>query len=372
MVNRIIQDKKFINIKLVLVLILVIALSIIIFLISQKYTQSHLFETYNEQATLKVMSYNIHHGDGKTNDQHKEKIKAIVKYIKDNNIEIAGLQEISSRPDPDVSVFLDEELKAVGYPMHMYIAPKRREGYFMNVIISKYPFEETISIGQNPCKGGTECDRAIVIGKINSPIGPITFVNTHVHHGSDNCESFKQYIRLLENYLNYPNAIFVGDFNMDTNVSGCGTKPSEYFTYSCDQSKQCSSGGIIDWVFTSKANSNLRQIYRIRDNTLTVSDHLPVVAELMSIVVPTVQPKIIASVTVTPIPSIPVSPISTPTPTVKTYPIDLDENGSIGIEDFLKFVEYYKASNCMIDYNRNNNCKDIEDFQIFVTEYGKR
>ena len=361
-----------------------IVLSIIILLISQKNVQSDLLETYNEQATLKVMSYNIHHGDGKTNEQHKEKIKAIVRYVKDNNIVIAGLQEISSRPDPDVSVFLDEELKAIGYPMYMYIAPKRREGYFMNVIISKYPFEETISIGQNPCKGGTECDRAIVIGKINTPIGPITFINTHVHHGSDNCESFKQYIRLLENYLNDPNAIFVGDFNMDTNGSGCGTKPSEYFTYSCEQSKQCSSGGIIDWVFTSKANSNLRQIYRIRDNTLTVSDHLPVVAELKSVVVPTVQPTIIPSATVTPIVSIPVSvqpsvepsnyisPIFTPTPTVRTYPIDLDENGSVGIEDFLVFVQYYKASNCMIDYNRNNNCKDIEDFQIFVREYGNR
>lgn len=37
------------------------------------------------------------------------KIKKIAAYIKENQIEIAGLQEVSARPEPDVSDILDQE-----------------------------------------------------------------------------------------------------------------------------------------------------------------------------------------------------------------------------------------------------------------------
>ncbi|MBP9758262.1 hypothetical protein KBD45_01095 [Candidatus Dojkabacteria bacterium] len=51
--------------------------------------------------------------------------------------------------------------------------------------------------------------------------------------------------------------------------------------------------------------------------------------------------------------------------------IDLVIDSDININDFALFVSYYKNSNCKIDYNNNNNCKDIADFAIFIKEYKK-
>ncbi|MBP9758968.1 metallophosphoesterase [Candidatus Dojkabacteria bacterium] len=66
------------------------------------------------------------------------------------------------------------------------------------------------------------------------------------------------------------------------------------------------------------------------------------------------------------------SPIPTITPVEVSKNIDLNSDGKINIEDFGKFVSYYRIQDCTIDYNNNADCRDIGDFQIFVSNYADR
>ena len=78
---------------------------------------------------------------------------------------------------------------------------------------------------------------------------------------------------------------------------------------------------------------------------------------------PTTNPSII-------VPSPSVTPIPSSNPITKDK-VDLNSDTQINIADFALFISHYKAENCRIDFNSNGNCKDIEDFLIFVTEYRK-
>ncbi|MBP9758748.1 endonuclease/exonuclease/phosphatase family protein [Candidatus Dojkabacteria bacterium] len=237
-----------------------------------------LIPTPTPPISLKVMTYNIYQDDNKTLEEHRLKIRAIANYIKTNKIDIAGLQELSSIPEPDVSVIISEELASAGYPMNIFVAPKRNENFFQNIIISRYPFTQTSSFGQNPCDS-LGCDRAILVGKTTTPIGNISFINTHVYH-RNNCESLIQYQSLIQTYFSDPNAIFVGDFNTDLDGNGCSVRPMDIFSYSCTNTSACTSGELVDWIFLSKTVSNYKQISRVQDRTLTVSDHFPIISQI--------------------------------------------------------------------------------------------
>ncbi|MBP9758970.1 endonuclease/exonuclease/phosphatase family protein [Candidatus Dojkabacteria bacterium] len=482
-----------------------------------------------KNPTLKVMSYNIHHGDGKSPQEHREKVKAIVAYIKQNGIEVAGLQEVRPlEPDPDVADMFIEELNIIGYPMYMAQGPTANENYFKNIILSKYPILETQSFGQNPCNE-EKCTRHIVMSRIQSPIGVIRFIDTHVHHGDDNCESIEQYNKLVSQFQNDPYTIMVGDYN--STLTSCSGSLGSTYSSSCEDTNQC-RGGDIDWIFLTKQGTVLTQVYRKEDESIKVSDHDPIIGEIKSnIPIPTPTPEFkqgqcngfniydgsneypdsiegsqttkvrkkltdiltvrtasggnlvknqicyapdgltkneyyqqknwvcndICSEGVSNTPGIcddksKYSGHMTDslggyidkftTSEVKTKAklnglvfvtnivdkrggmcstslgysesgvyfeagtkfneitgadkydlttecgvalegvncvrkvgimvdnsIDLNNDNKISIEDFLKFVEYYRTSNCLIDFNKNNNCKDIEDFQMFVSGY---
>lgn len=73
-----------------------------------------------------------------------------------------------------------------------------------------------------------------------------------------------------------------------------------------------------------------------------------------------------------PSPSPTLSPILIITPVEVTKNIDLNSDGKINIEDFGKFVSYYRIQDCTVDYNNNADCQDIGDFQIFVSNYADR
>ncbi|MBP9758967.1 endonuclease/exonuclease/phosphatase family protein [Candidatus Dojkabacteria bacterium] len=49
--------------------------------------------------------------------------------------------------------------------------------------------------------------------------------------------------------------------------------------------------------------------------------------------------------------------------------IDFAKDGKVGIDDFMKFVEYYKAGDCKVDLNKNTKCREIADFQEFIKGY---
>ncbi|MBP7774708.1 hypothetical protein KA078_02855 [Candidatus Woesebacteria bacterium] len=223
---------------------------------------------------LKVMSFNIlNQNDG----QHE--LRKIAEYIKSQNVEVAGIQELSTTKN--AAAILDAELKAIGYPMHVAVSPNKAPKYFENAVFSKYPIVDAQYIGQNPCNSSGECTRWAVIAKINSSIGPIRFVSTHVHHGDDNCSSLAQFHDIVSPYFSEP-LILTGDFN--ATLAGCGGALNNAYNSSCTETGNCVSGNIIDWVFLPKNNSLLQQSWRMQDKSFTQSDHFPIIAEIRSMV----------------------------------------------------------------------------------------
>ena len=52
--------------------------------------------------------------------------------------------------------------------------------------------------------------------------------------------------------------------------------------------------------------------------------------------------------------------------------IDLNLDKKTSIEDFVEFARYYHSGDCAIDLDRDNNCKEIDDFQMFISRYKKQ
>lgn len=87
---------------------------------------------------------------------------------------------------------------------------------------------------------------------------------------------------------------------------------------------------------------------------------------------PAVSPTISPSISVSPTAS--ASPAASVTPDTKVQEAitkaDLDINGKVGVEDFVLFLEYYKAGNVKIDYNADGKVvRDINDFVYFIDYY---
>lgn len=243
--------------------------------------------TAADATTIKVLSYNIYHGNELTVDQHRQKVRSIAEYIKANQIEIAGLQEVSTRPEPDVSDMIIQELNAIGYPMEAALPETNVKGQFKNMVLSRYPILKSEMFPQNPCKKGI-CERFVVVAKIQSPIGEINFIDTHVHHNTPqnedgNCQSMKQFYEIVKPYQSQPMTIMVGDFNAGLEGAKCPSIIQNTYSYTCEETNNCVQQKMIDWIFLPKTGSQLSQIWRIKDASFTLSDHFPVIALIRSL-----------------------------------------------------------------------------------------
>ncbi|MBP9758261.1 hypothetical protein KBD45_01090 [Candidatus Dojkabacteria bacterium] len=129
----------------------------------------------------------------------------------------------------------------------------------------------------------------------------------------------------------------------------------------------CPSGGYADLWW------GIKQISTPTPDTTPTPSVTPSASPTPSA---TPRPSIIPSVAPTPstTPSLSITPTISPTPMaspIDKNKFDLNSDSKINISDFAKFIQYYKISDCTIDYNSNNNCKDIADFAIFIKEYKK-
>lgn len=214
---------------------------------------------------IKVGSYNILN----TNDGSGI-LKKIAEYIKNQNIEIIGIQELSTVTN--AASILEQEFKNVGYPMYMAVSPQKAEKYFENAVYSKYPIIDAKYIGQNPCSSTTGvCTRWAVIAQISAPQKTLRFVSTHIHHGTDNCQSLQQFYDIINSYFSEP-LVIAGDFNAELNY--CSNFLQNAFSYTCEDTNNCVNKSI-NWIFLSKFNNLLTQVSRTADASNTYSDHKP-------------------------------------------------------------------------------------------------
>ena len=173
---------------------------------TQKQTDKH-----PESVTtfdVKFASYNIYHG-GNNKD-----LKNIAANIKNNNLDIVGLQEVdnnTSRSGKVNQVKRLSELTGLQY-YHFFKALNHDGGEYGVAILSKYPIEKSNKISLS---SGTAEQRVLGHCVINVNNEKINFFVTHLSYDGEGGGSSrtKQFSEIAAELAKYDNFVLSGDFN---------------------------------------------------------------------------------------------------------------------------------------------------------------
>ncbi|MBP9759167.1 endonuclease/exonuclease/phosphatase family protein [Candidatus Dojkabacteria bacterium] len=343
---------------------------------------------------LNVVTYNI--GD----DQHictkcdpKDRVKLIKDLMEANYVDIIGFQEIQliKRKTNSTPEYVLEEYKQFMSQFSQYNIIYRGHGdkkgvpatglpntgtTYGNMIITKFPirndtYKEYIMERFPSGIYDDGIQRYLFSVIIDTPSGPLRVYNIHTRSGKESAWGVTEVVKFITQVSSTEKDIpfiVLGDFNqnipyvqsqIENPQNGLG------MTVGCQNPDICYTGHI-DFIFP---NSKVTMINRCKGvsqfgKEIISGGHVPVYATIKLLNVPSITPTFLPSNI--PTPGNTLSPTITITEKAK---YDLNADGEIDIQDFMKFVEYYKASDCKIDYNNNNNCKDITDFMSFSEFY---
>lgn len=233
----------------------------------------------SEGYPLKVLCYNLRFGE-------LASLEELAEYIKSENPDVVALQEVDVRTNRDRTPHQNGKdfITELGYLTGMLTAYGRTidysEGYYGIGILSKYPFEQTRKI-MLPIPEGSREQRALLLADVELPGGKrFTFGSTHLDHSSSDVR--KVQVEALNDALadNPLPLIVAGDFNarpdspeMKNGMKNFEQACSPGFTIPVDKPKS-----KIDYIFY--APSNRWKVKSSETPHITLSDHLPVTAEI--------------------------------------------------------------------------------------------
>ncbi|MEH6939996.1 endonuclease/exonuclease/phosphatase family protein [Bacillus sp. JJ664] len=250
-----------------------------------------IFERGNE-TEIKVMSYNIHHGEG--TDTNLD-LQRIAKVIKQSDADIIGLQEVDNHFS-ERSNFEDQAKWLANYLGMQYtyaanldyeplqVGQQRRQ--YGTAVLSKYPIlsAENHLLTNIPYPVSPTEQRGLLETVINVKGNHVNFYNTHL----DNKRAEQRDLQIRE-VLDIANQneganIFVGDFNAIPESAEIIKMTAQYkdvfdvlgqnedYTIPVDKPNR-----RIDYIFTSEdVKISTGEVI----NT-SASDHLPIAAELV-------------------------------------------------------------------------------------------
>lgn len=161
--------------------------------------------------TLRVLTYNIHHGEGTDRQFDYERL---AKVINDLNPDIVALQEVDRRTDR-VSGIDQAALLGKLCKMHHAFgqAMPYQNGQYGEAILSRFPIEKTL-VHPLPYDPGREPRAAIEVRVQVDGIGPVVFVGTHLCHQDNELRTQQTgRIKQLLAKEDGPPVILAGDFN---------------------------------------------------------------------------------------------------------------------------------------------------------------
>lgn len=232
---------------------------------------------------IKVLSYNIHHGE---NMQGKLDIQGIATVILATNPDLVALQEVDSATS---RVNKADQLKELAAITGMYIyfgkAMEYDGGGFGNGILSRYPIEKTQSIAL-PAKGeGSEPRNAAMVTVKLPGDSLLRFVSTHLDHLDDPADRLAQVNIIVQHALAQSALplIVAGDMNALPASKEIGifkqhfTDATEKLgpTWPADKPAQ-----KLDYVFLYNKNHWHIMNVQVLEETVA-SDHRPVIAEVL-------------------------------------------------------------------------------------------
>ncbi len=233
-------------------------------------------------ATLRVMSYNIHHGEGL--DQ-KLDLERIAKLILDAKAEIVGLQEVDRGVERTQKRDLPAELaKLTGMQVVFERNIVHQGGDYGNAVLTKFPIKSAKNTHFKMLQPGEQRGVQQVVLEVRGR--DVLFLNTHIDYRPNDAERVLNVDELkgMVTAAGTMPVILLGDFNT---MPGSRTYENVK-RFLADTWELVGKGDgftipvrkptrRIDYVFITPATIEPLSMEVLRSEA---SDHLPVVAEL--------------------------------------------------------------------------------------------
>ncbi|MFC5285058.1 endonuclease/exonuclease/phosphatase family protein [Pedobacter alpinus] len=240
--------------------------------------------TNNQQFIVKVMSYNIHHGNP-PGYENKIDLKAIVETIKNADADIVALQEVDVNTKRSGNINEAEILaKELGMFLFFSKAIDFDGGDYGLAIISKYPLTETHFEKLSLAADAKAEPRILQMVTVNIPNQkPFVFANTHLDVlNTGNRPLQAKQIVAIANKHKLP-FIIAGDWNATLNSTTLSIM-DEAFTRTCSNCPvtciEEGENGAIDFIaYTKSAPFKTKNYSVFSDNY--ASDHFPILAEII-------------------------------------------------------------------------------------------
>ena len=230
---------------------------------------------------FRVMSYNIHHGEGPDGKIDLDRIAALIKTEK---AEIVGLQEVdrgvarTGRRD-----LIGELAKLTGMNCYFEKNIDYQGGEYGNAILTRFPILQRTNVHYRMLREREQRGLLAVLLDVHGH--QVLFLNTHLDYRKDDAErlmNVTQIKEIVDGYSGRP-IIFCGDFNA-TPDSRTYQRLNAFLEDAWNEAGQGSGftfpSGIpakrIDYIWVCK------QVRPIRTwiPESRASDHLPIIAEL--------------------------------------------------------------------------------------------
>jgi endonuclease/exonuclease/phosphatase family metal-dependent hydrolase len=243
-------------------------------------TRNQVIPVVSESQSLRVMTFNIHYGEGRDGAQDLSRIAEI---IKEANVDIVGLQEVDNFQPRSKFVnqakWLADELGMYGvYGANLSVGPSQ----YGNAILSRFPI---VSYTNMPLPSGGLEPRGCLLAEMDVNGRQLAFLSTHLGLSKD--ERLRQVDSILDmiREIAVP-TVLVGDWN-DIPDSEEVTTTTSVLSDVYVRLKRENEGATfafgtrkpnvrIDYVFVSS------DIVVLDAKTIDTqgSDHYPVVVEL--------------------------------------------------------------------------------------------
>lgn len=168
-----------------------------------------LFSLSSQGQTLKVISYNIHHG---ADAAEQPTLREIGEYIKNSGADVVGLQEVDSLCRRSGNI---DQMKVLAEITGMHYAFYRHFAYDGGAyglgILSKFPIREQSNKRITSMKNGTKTSLAFLSVTVNT--GRKALVFSTVHMALDQPTRLIQAREVMQHLAGSQPVILTGDFN---------------------------------------------------------------------------------------------------------------------------------------------------------------
>ena len=233
-------------------------------------------------TTLRVMTYNIHHGEGL--DQRLD-LQRIAKLILDARADIVGLQEVDRGCERTQKRDLPAELaKLTGMRVHFEKNIPYQGGEYGNAVLTKFPIKSARNTHYQMLRPGEQRGVLQLVLEVHGR--DVLFLNTHLDYRPDDSERLKNVdeLKQIVAAAGTMPVILCGDFNA-TPESRTVEKLRAFLTDSWTIVGKGDGFTIpvkkpakrIDYIWVSRETITPKSIEVLHSEA---SDHLPVIAEL--------------------------------------------------------------------------------------------